>query len=76
MLLQIRFRLIANDVQEIAHGEVDVDEVQAEVLGDLAIDDDVATNLVSTVTAGGGRVEGDVRLRRSRILGRKVRLSC
>lgn len=75
MLLQIRFRLIANDVQEIAHGEVDVDEVQAEVLGDLAIDDDVATNLVSTVTAG-GRVEGEVRLRRSRILGRKVRLSC
>jgi hypothetical protein len=53
VLLQIRFRLIANDVQEIAHGEVDVDEVQAEVLGDLAIDDDVATNLVSTVTAGG-----------------------
>ena len=38
--LHIRFRMIADDVREIAHG--DVDKLQAHVLVDPAIDGDIA----------------------------------
>src|SRR4051794_5681327 len=52
MLRDVRLRLLANDVNQVAHGEIDVNQVQPPVGQHVGADGDVAGDVVGARVVG------------------------